>query len=179
MQITLQVQVPAERVTAIAFSPDGNLLAAVTWAGCIFLYSKCHRKQGLTCLAAVTGETDIQAAETSEEKPHSQDNPALPDEVSPGTLKAGPDEALSRLAWIEHGAQGEHLCGIVQPYCGLSRAKSLSLLTCLAPCFSWHGHVMLRLRVHIALVLSIHQYSSSVQDVSVAALLVCKPFHAK
>ncbi len=104
--LALQVQVPAERVTAMAFSPDGSRLAAVAWAGCTFLYSRCQSPQALSESAAALGMTDSQAAESPGKRPHSQANPALSADASPGIPKAGPEEASSRLAWIEHGAQG-------------------------------------------------------------------------
>ena len=111
--VTFQVQVPAERVTAMAFSPDGQHLAVVTWAGSIFLCSRSCRRQLLPELPAVLGKADIQAAETCEERSKSRDSTALPNEVLPrssaSSARAGPDETTSRLAWIDHGTQGKVL----------------------------------------------------------------------
>ena len=39
----LQTQIPAERITALAFSPDGATLAAACWGGGIFLYHRAGR----------------------------------------------------------------------------------------------------------------------------------------
>ena len=129
--VILQVQVPAERVTGMAISPDGNCLAAVTWVGSIFLYSRRHSRHRLSVL----GERDTQASETSEEGPKSQDDIALPAEVPPWSCasigKAATDEAMSRLPSIDHGSQGTILqhC-VLDLYCILYGPPQVSSHTC-------------------------------------------------
>ena len=44
-QLELRVQVQSERVTGMAFSPDGTCLAAVAWGGSTYLYSRHSSKE--------------------------------------------------------------------------------------------------------------------------------------
>ncbi len=175
--MALQVQVPAERVTAMAFSPDGSCLAAATWAGCIFLYSRRRSMQTRSHLAAVAGETGIAAAETSKEGPHSQDTPASLNESCQGRTKAGPDEALSRLAWIEHGSQGVPYSTVLSSLIA-DCSKPVRHLCSHAWCaISWHGKCLAAAKG--TWLFSASQSICLVQAVFVAEVVLCHPFPCK
>ena len=66
--VSLQVQVPAERVTCMAFSPDGNCLAAITWGGCPFLYNRQHTSKIAVNGATAQKKPDILVARTDTQR---------------------------------------------------------------------------------------------------------------
>ena len=176
--VILQVQVPAERVTGMAISPDGNCLAAVTWVGSIFLYSRRHSRHRLSVL----GERDTQASEASEEGPKSQDDIALPAEVPPWSCasigKAATDEAMSRLPSIDHGSQGTILqhC-VLDLYCilyGLPKSVHIPAHMPGAMCCSWEGYVLVQHALQLSGASHAHGSVSAVQAVPCKIVLMAE-----
>ena len=70
---SLQLQVPDERVTSMAFSPDGTCLAAITWGGCTFLYSRQHTSKIALNAATAQAKPGILIARTDTQRQPSSD----------------------------------------------------------------------------------------------------------
>ena len=108
----LQTQVPAERVTSLAFSPDGATLAAGCWGGAIFLYHRAGSRWAGTrpaqpCssatpapVAAVPSEAALPAQDLSAGPPGAAGAAASPEAV----VSAAPAAQLARTKPPSKGA---------------------------------------------------------------------------
>lgn len=127
-----KVQVPAERVTSLEFSPDGTSLAAACWGGTISLYHKQERTSADTAVEHTTAHP--QAAEAA--LPHSlgvQQNVAGTAGSVPGSYEAALDTAAGQgvngSAAAAGGAATQELMkeqGSTEAPAGISAAPSTS-----------------------------------------------------
>jgi len=104
-----QVQVPAERVTSMAFSTDSTALAVAAWGGAVFLYLQDER----TATAAGSNKAEpLDSNAAAEAAPGPQQEGTADAATAAGVDNVGagvPGNAAayeSRLAAIEHGVGG-------------------------------------------------------------------------